>query len=371
MKSEIFIICTTDSMILSFLVPYIKSFEKMGFRVRCVCSRTGDHFDKLEKLGIQLEEMAFTRNPFTISNIKAYIQLRKTIRYSNAKLVFCHEPVGGVMGRLVGKRWNIPVVYMAHGFHFYHKAPLINWMIFYPIEKMMSYLTNVLITINTEDYKLAQKRMKAQKTVFLAGVGVDIKKYDSIQYDREKKRKELGIPKNAFVLISVGELNENKNHTVILDALHESKIKNVYYLIAGVGNQDKKLMEKADAYGIDLRLLGYRRDCAELYAASDVFCFPSYREGLSVALMEAMASGLPVIASKIRGNVDLIDKEGGVLIDPSDIDSFKDALEGMWFNEDIRKKCGVHNKKKVMNYSIEEVLPKFMYEIEHLQMEEK
>ena len=87
--------------------------------------------------------------------------------------------------------------------------------------------------------------------------------------------------------------------------------------------------------------------------------------------MEAMASGLPVIASKIRGNVDLIDKEGGVLIDPSDIDSFKDALEGMWFNEDIRKQCGVHNKKKVMNYSIEEVLPKFMYEIEHLQMEEK
>ena len=130
-------------------------------------------------------------------------------------------------------------------------------------------------------------------------------------------------------------------------------------------------MEKADAYGIDLRLLGYRRACAELYAASDVFCFPSYREGLSVALMEAMASGLPVIASNIRGNVDLIDKEGGILVDSSDIDSFKDALESMWFNEDIRKKYGVHNKKKVMNYSIEEVLPKFMCEIKHLQLEEK
>ena len=357
---KVFIVCTTDSMISSFLIPYIEAFQDAGYTVRCFCSRTGNHFDYLRELNIDVTELQFTRNPISFDNLKAYKKLLSIMKSETPDLVFCHEPVGGVMGRLTGHKVHSKVIYMVHGFHFYKGAPIINWLVFYPIEKVMSCFTDILITINSEDYSFAKKHMKARRCEFLPGVGIDIKKYNKSDESRYNTRHSLGFNDDDVVIISVGELNENKNHIAVLKAMNNISCKNVHFVIAGVGDKKDYLLENAELLGLkdNLHLLGYRNDCNNLYAASDIFCFPSFREGLSVALMEAMASSLPVIASNIRGNVDLIQSEGGILVKPDDINEISSAIQKM-LDTEYRISCGKYNRRIIEKYSTNFVLSEF------------
>ena len=220
------------------------------------------------------------------------------------------------------------VIYTAHGFHFFKGAPLINWILFYPVEKFCARFTDVLITINQEDYKRAQK-FKAGKVEYIPGVGIDTKKFSEVVVDKSAKRKELGVPVDAFLVLSVGELNKNKNHDTVIKAIAKLNNPNVYYVICGQGTLENYLKDLINELGLEkqVKLLGYRRDIAEISKTSDIFVFPSFREGLSVALMEAMALGLPVVCSKIRGNVDLIeDGKGGYLVEPDDVEGFINAI---------------------------------------------
>ena len=359
-EKKIFIICTTDSMISSFLIPYIEAFQDLGYTVRCFCSRTGSHFDYLTDRGIDVTELPFTRNPISLSNLRAYKELKQILEREKPDIVFCHEPVGGVMGRLVGHKVKARVIYMVHGFHFYKGAPIVNWLLFYPIEKAMSYFTDILITINKEDDAFSKKHMKAKRSEYLPGVGINTDKYKKSIGLRNDKRASLGFSDEDLVLISVGELNENKNHIAVLEAIHNVNDENIHYVIAGVGDTEKMLTDKAESFGLKdkLHLLGYRNDCDELYAASDVFCFPSFREGLSVALMEAMASSLPVIASKIRGNVDLVRPDGGILVEPDDVEQISSAIKKMT-DDSYRKSCGEFNCAVAEEYNLESVLSEF------------
>lgn len=371
-ENKIIIICTTDSMISSFLIPYIEIFTRDGYEVQCFCSRTGAGFDKLLQKNIDVNDVSFTRFPVSVGNLKGYHKLKKSIRKSGARMIFCHEPVGGFMGRMVGHQRKIPVVYMAHGFHFFKGAPRINWMLYYPIERLSSYFTNVLITINNEDYDIAKQHMHAKKTEYLPGVGIDTRRFAFDPELRASIRKDFGLSDEDVAMISVGELNINKNHIVILEAMNMLKNKNLHYFIAGVGDQEKLLLSKAQEYGLEnnFHLLGYRTDCDSLYSAMDIFCFPSYREGLSVALMEAMSCGLPVIASHIRGNVDLIDPKGGMLIDPCNAGGFAEAIDKLIKSEEYRLKLGKYNSEKIRDYSIKSVIPQFENSVKDILSQE-
>ena len=112
---------------------------------------------------------------------------------------------------------------------------------------------------------------------------------------------------DSILLLSVGELNENKNHKVVIDVL-PSLPENIHYIICGTGKLYDEYIEQAKKLNVAnrLHLLGYRDDVIKIMKSCDIFIFPSKREGLSVALMEAMACGLPCIVSNIRGNKDLI-----------------------------------------------------------------
>lgn len=368
MTGTVDIICTTDSMISCFLIPYIRLFEKKGFQVKCFCSRTGSYFDRLAAMGIDMQELPFTRNPLTLHNIQAYGALRRNHADGHLKLIFCHEPVGGAVGRLYGKYKKTRVIYMVHGFHFFHGAPVVNWLLFYPVERILSHMTDLLITINQEDYSFAKKHMKAKQIAYLPGVGVDTDRFAPGVCDREKKRQELGLNPDDVALLSVGEVNENKNQSIILDAMCALANPRIHYFIAGVGGKETEVRQKAASLGMEdqVHLLGYRSDCNELYAAADIFCFPSYREGLPVALMEAMSSALPVIASRIRGNVDLVDASGGILLSPDDTDGFAKAIRFFADACEQRKTYGAYNREKVQIYQIGSVLSEFEEMIDKL-----
>lgn len=223
------------------------------------------------------------------------------------------------------------------------------------VEWVCAHWCDTIITINSEDYELAKKKLKAKKVEYIPGVGIDLNKFGNTAINIKEKRKELGIPEDAVVLLSVGELNKNKNHETVLRAIEGM---DVYYLIAGKGDKEEKLFEIAKEVGMQerVKLLGYRRDVDELLIASDIFVFPSFREGLSVSLMETMASGRPAVVSQIRGNNDLIDKNGGALFNPYSVSECKVAIQTV-INSD-REKMGRYNKEKVKKFSLDIVLRK-------------
>lgn len=253
------------------------------------------------------------------------------------------------------------MIYTAHGFHFFKGAPLMNWLIFYPIERVSSRWTDVLVTITHEDYQLAQKKMYSKEVVYVPGVGINTAAFSPKEEDaaiNARKREELGFAMTDTVMLSVGELNKNKNHEIVLRAMAQLGRKDLHYVIAGRGDLKEHLELLAKELGISsqLHLLGFRTDVKELFKMADFFAHPSFREGLSVAVMEAMANGLPVICTEIRGNTDLIeDNKGGYLFKPAEQETACRALKNIMESFD-RKPMGVYNLKKAEELDIKAVL---------------
>lgn len=260
------------------------------------------------------------------------------------------------------RRKGTKIIYTAHGFHFYKGAPLLNWILFYPVERWLAHDTDVLITINQEDYKRAQS-FKAGKVVYVPGVGVDLKKFHISPIDKAKKREELGIPKDDFVLLSVGELIPRKNHQVVLRALgilkQQGKLENIQYIICGQGDKLAELRKLAQTLNIaeNVHFLGYRRDISEICNASDCFMFMSLQEGLPVALMEAMACGLPAICTNIRGNTELIeDGVTGIIADNTPEDTAR-SIEKLKADSAFRDKLSAYALSKIKQFDISQILP--------------
>lgn len=311
----------------------------------------------MKEKGAKCVQIDFSRGIIDIKGQwKSYQQVKKLLK-QKFDLIHCHSPICAAITRLCASKYRktgTRVVYTAHGFHFFKNASIQNWLIYYPIEKMMSRFTDVLITINKEDYYRAKYKFHAKKTVYIPGVGIDSKRFQNLGISREQKRQELGLSKEDILILSVGELNKNKNHEVVVRALAGLKGQNIVYMIAGEGNQKENLKTLAEENGVSLRLLGFREDICLLLEAADVFAFPSKREGLSVSVMEAMFMKKPVIASKIRGNTDLIkDGENGLLVYPNKVDSWKQSIRKMLsslktYNVGDAKKLALYEKNNII-----------------------
>lgn len=324
--------------------------------------RINEFKNELINKNIEINEVEFDRNPFSKSNLIAYKKIKKIIQQNKFDLVHCHTPIAAMFARVAAKelrKKGSKIIYTAHGFHFYKGAPYLNWLVYYPVEKWLARYTDILITINKEDYERAKSKLKAKKVEYIPGVGIDLKKFDSVEVDRDLKRSELGLPIEAFVVLSIGELNKNKNHEVVIRAISKLNNPNIYYVICGQGQLDEYLANLGKELGIEKQvyLLGFRNDIPEICMASDLFIFPSFREGLSVALMEAMACGLPIICSNIRGNKDLIvDNRGGYLIDPTDVDELAKKILLLNEEQNRKKNMGLYNVKRIKKFELKNVL---------------
>lgn len=360
---------TTISLTMnSFFKPHIKMLVSEGNQVDVACNYSELSLDTLYcELGCNQYQIDFSRSPLSKDNIKAYKQLKELIENGNYDIVHCHTPNASVITRLVCRKFRkdkgLKVFYTAHGFHFYKGAPKLNWLVYYPIEKICSYFTDKLITINKEDYELAKNNFKANETYYVPGVGFDLSKFENIEVDRNAKRKEVGVPEDAFLLLSVGELNENKNHQVVIKALSKLNNPKVHYAIAGVGDKHDCLLGLAKELGLSeqVHLLGYRNDIQELNYSADVFCFPSIREGLGLAAIEAMACGVPVVAADNRGTRSFISNgENGFLCRNDSADEFAAAITAALNDEELRIKFSQKNKHTVEEYSEVSILKKMI-----------
>jgi glycosyltransferase involved in cell wall biosynthesis len=369
MQKKAAIISTVSRQFTLFEKENIRILKSLGYEVHCIANYE-DASPELDSLGIIQHHIDIRRSPYSIYNIKAFFQLLKIMKKYKFDLVHCHSPMGGVLGRICA--WLIglkPVIYTAHGFHFYKGAPLINNIVYKNIERLLARITDVLITINKEDYEAAQKfkMRKNGKVYYVPGVGVDVEYIKRVEVDKSEKRKELGIPEDGFVLVSVGELIPRKNHSQVIKALSKIDIrdKNIYYLIVGKGALELKLKKLSKKLNVADRVLflGYRKDVIEILKASDLFIFPSRQEGLPKALMEAMACGLPVIATKIRGNVDLVDDgKNGILVDVNNIEQTRKAIIYLFEKKELRVNMSKYNQERIENNDIKHVI-KLMNEI--------
>lgn len=357
---KILYVTTISNTVNAFLIPHIKMLIDEGHQVDVAFNIEQEIKPEIYEMGCKIHQLPLQRSPLKKDNFRAYKILKKSIISEGYDLVHTHTPVASAIVRLVCRNLNsVMVFYTAHGFHFFKGAPILNWLIYYPVEKWLARYTDTLITINKEDYERAKSKFKAKRVEYVPGVGIDLKKFNTVKVDRDLKRSQLGLPKEAFVVLSVGELNKNKNHEVIIRAIAKIDNPDIHYIVCGEGPLKGYLIDLSEDLGIKNRvhLLGIRKDIAEICKVSDLFTFPSYREGLSVALMEAMANGLPVVCSNVRGNSDLIeDGKGGYLIEPVDVEGFAKYIKELIEDSRLRSEFGDFNHKKIENYSIENVL---------------
>ena len=359
------------SMIQQFNMKNICLLLGQGYEVDVACNMeqgstvTQEKIEamkqELETMGVNVFHIPVPRNVTAVGGIlKSFRASKQLMNERNYSLIHCHSPIGGMVCRLANRfskgYGKTKMIYTAHGFHFYKGAPKKNWLMYYPVERICGHFTDVLITINREDFALAQKfRLKKNGSVqYVPGIGLNLSAIEAAVEKRKDLCEECGIASDSVLMLSVGELNDNKNHGSVVSVLNQLP-HNVHYLICGQGDNESQLESLAESLGCGdrLHLLGYRGDVTSVMKSCDLYVFPSKREGLSVALMEAMACGLPCFASNIRGNCDLITNSVNGMLLP--LEDFGVALvEQVGKIEDLTKykdQCREANKEIIQGFS--------------------
>lgn len=346
MEKNILILTTTNEFLGKFERENVRILKRMGYCVHYAANMDEPHYisdqERIRKMGVMVHSIAIVRSPYMVKeNRKALCQLLELIEKYQIQIIHCHTPVGGLLGRLAGKFYKkrrLTVIYTAHGFHFYKGAPPLNWLVYYKVEKRLARYTDILIVINREDYEAAKKfRLRDSGCLYqIPGVGLDRKRFSPLS-DKEKSenRKKFGIPQDAFFLISIGELNENKNHKIMLEALAKMRekkkdISKIHYVICGDGFFREQLKNQIKEHKLEehVFLFGHRKKIPEILGCADASVFPSKREGLGMAGLESLSMGIPVIASDNRGTREYMKhKRNGYICRYDDVDGFIKGVE--------------------------------------------
>ena len=364
-KKVLFAATVVKTHIMEFHIPYLRMFQDMGWET-AVAARNDyeDPADCVIPYCDRYYDIPFERQPWKIGNIGAYRQMKQLIDRENYDIIHCHTPMGAMIARLAAmgaRKKGTKVLYTAHGFHFYKGASPVHWLLYYPVEWVLAYVTDVLITMNREDFTLAQKKMHAKRIEYIPGVGIDTKKFRAGTSGRLEKRQELGFGAEDFLILTVAEMTKNKNHSTVLKALALLKDKvefsSLRYLICGRGENEQNLRQEAEELGISdhVVFLGYRHDVPDLLRCSDLFAFMSFREGLPVALMEAMSSGMSIVCSRIRGNTDLIEDGADGCIADNTPEAVSKAILELYRDPQKRQRYGAAAAEKVKQFDAENV----------------
>ena len=368
-NNNVLMLASVASMIDLFNADNMNILEKLGCRIDVAANfskgsitsqeRVAAYRRELEVRDINVYNTPIPRSIFKIGDIiKSYKQIRKLTKEKHYRIVHCHSPIGGVVARFAcrkARKTGTKAIYTAHGFHLFKGASLINWLIFYPIERLCSHFTDVLITINQEDYSRA-KTWHTCDVKYVPGIGVHTEEFRKESVDRVALRNELGIKESDFVFLSVGQLSVRKNHEVVIRALAKINNPKVKYLLVGFGELEDKLKLLAKDLNIADRVIfsGYRGDVRKILHVVDAFAFPSLQEGLPVSLMEAMSVGLPIVCSAVRGNEDLVENgKGGYVYGCHDVDGFAEGMSEIVAGKGYE--MGRHNISVMKNFDINTV----------------
>lgn len=357
---KVLFIATVSQHFFYFHQPCFELFKKHGWEVHVACS--GDH--TLEFVDKRFN-LPFSRSPISVQNIIVYKKLKQIINENKYEIIHCHTPVGGVLTRLAARKARksgTKVIYTAHGFHFFKGASLSGWCIFYPIECFLARFTDCLITINSEDYSIAERKLQCHKVELIHGVGCDNERFCKAgSEEKQLIRKQLGYSPDEKILIYVAELNKNKNQSMLIRAVKQlkDKGKSVRLLLVGPDNARGIYSKLAKKLGVEgnIDFLGRRNDVNILLKACDIAVASSLREGLPVNIMESMTSGLPVVASDNRGHRELVlDTVTGFLTKPDNSCEMADKISLLLDDKELYERMSENAVKAAAPYCKANVL---------------
>lgn len=353
---------TVDSHILQFHLPFLQMFKENGYEVHVATN--GD--EEIPYCDVK-HIVSFERSPLKLNNLRAIKQLKRICDKEKFDIIHCHTPMGSVVTRLAAKRARkngTRVIYTAHGFHFFKGAPLLNWLLFYPVEKYLSKYTDTLITINKEDYELAKKKFRKCKNIeYVPGVGIDKEKFnfEFSKKEQQELRKSVGLNETDFVMIYPAELSKRKRQIWLINTLSDllKENTNMHLLLPGKDSLNGQCQKLVNSLKLNdqIHFLGYRKDIPKLLKISNLALSSANQEGLPVNIMEAMYVGLPIVASNCRGNRDLVkDGDNGYLIDLDDKKRFSESVLVLCNDDKKHISMSLKSKKIVKKYMLTTIL---------------
>ena len=369
---KVLYVTTVSRTINAFLIPHINMLLDNGYEVHCACSIDKPVDKELQRRGVKIFEVPFSRNPLGIRNIKAFIKLEELQRINDYDIVHVHTPIAAIYGRLL--KLNFPslrIIYTAHGYHFLKGGSKLGWIIYYPIEKIMAKFTDVTININKEDYEITKEKLKHKKCYLLNGVGLDLDKYKKLSSKEiQEKREEFGIKDKDFVVLMIAEINKNKNHIQLINAMDilKDKYPNIKVLCIGDGTLKESLEKQIILRNLqnNIFMLGYRLDVNKLINISDIGILLSHREGLPRNIMEFMACGRKVIATDIRGCRDIVcNYNVGTLVKVGDYEETARAIEKYY----ILNNKSFEVSEEIKKYDIETINSELLKIYEDVQLD--
>ena len=349
MSNKVLLTATVQSHICQFHRPLVDMLHERGYEVHVAAKN-----NLAEKNGLKLDfvdkvyDVSFSRSPKSTDNLRAYKQLKKILAENEYEIIHCNTPMGGLVTRLAAKKFRkngTMLIYTAHGFHFYKGAPLINWLLYYPIEWICSWFTDYIITINREDYNRAKKHLHAKSIGYIHGVGVSMERYNTLPLSEDFKSK-LGYADDDFIVLCTGELNKNKNQQELIKAISKIDNTKIKAIFAGNGAESDNLIKLAAELGVSERinLVGYRTDLEKFVKISDVVVSMSIREGLGLNIIEAMMCKKPIVAAENRGHKDLIHEgKGGFLVAIHDSDALASRINTLYEDKNLQTEMGSYN----------------------------
>ena len=358
---KILYITTVSRTVNAFLVPHIHMLLDKGVQVDCACCIDKEIDSSLIERGVKVFDIPFSRNPLSSNNFNAYKVLKEIQRKNQYDWIHVHTPIAGLYGRLLKVSFpQLRTIYTAHGFHFHQGGSKVGWLVYYPIERLMASFTDILITINDEDFKRASS-FKAKKVFKINGVGIDPQEYNVSNFNRDELKKQYGLDKDDFVIAMIAEVNINKNHKQMIEAV---KILNkqgihVKVLCAGEGNLLNEIIDEVKVQGLNqqIKMLGFSQNIKEIIAISDIGLLLSYREGLPRSVMELMCFKKPVIGTNIRGNRDLISHgETGYLVEVGDYQKTAEYIKHLFLNKVLVRDLGEKAAERMNSFTIDKVL---------------
>lgn len=358
------IIANNDGFHRNFHLPYIKMFSEMGYLVD-LASNGEDKFDYCSnKFNI-----SFARTPLQFKNIKAYFQMRDILKNNFYNIIYCNTPVPSAITRIAAiktRKNGSKIIYSAHGFSFYDGEGKAKKNIFLVIEKLLANITDCIITMNNEDYYNCIKHKFNSKIINVNGVGIQMNEFlPATLEEKNEIRMKNGYSENDFILIYPAELTARKNQTLLFNIVDKLKNRNsnIKLLLPGKGKLQEEYQEQVKKMGLEseIEFLGYRKDIPNLLRMSDLLVASSRTEGLPINIIEAMSIGLPIVATKVRGHVDLIEQDKhGFLFDLNNINDAVESIIKLYNNKDLYNYMKINAIEKSKKYDFEKVKNEYL-----------